>query len=189
MQCWRHPHKISTGRCRRCGKLFCETCLEAGPRRPVCWDCQGKPDDRRRGGVPLAVLLLLPAIVGPIGIVAYDEFSGAQRKRNEEEAIRALRDLASVQAQFREGDRENDNLLDYATTLAELGKAGLIDNDLADGEYRGYKFGLSGSTFDWLATATPISERTGVRNFMICTDGVVRLSRSGPALCSHVCFQ
>jgi hypothetical protein len=139
--------------------------------------------------VPLAVLLLLPAFLAPLGIVAYEEYTDARRGRNDSAAIGVLRALSSVQAQFREGDRDSDRILDYATSLAELEKAGLIDDDLADGLHRGYRFGLSGSTFDWLATATPVSERSGIRNFMICTDGVVRFSSTGRAVCSHGTIQ
>ncbi|MCZ6602506.1 MAG: hypothetical protein O6952_05830, partial [Planctomycetota bacterium] len=48
--------------------------------------------------------------------------------RNETAAIGALRTVSSVQAQFREGDREGDSTLDYATSMAELSNVGLIDS-------------------------------------------------------------
>ena len=111
-----------------------------------------------------------------------DEDSG--KASNETSAIGALRTLSSVQAQFREGDRDNDNILDYATSLVELSNAGLVDNVLGSGKRMGYVFSLTGSTFDWQASATPESEKTGARNFVICSDGVVRFSKSEAATCT-----
>ena len=89
----------------------------------------------------------------------------------------------------REGDRENDNFLDYATQLAELSTAGLVDNVLGTGTKSGYAFALSGSTFDWQASATPESTSTGTRNFIVCTDGVVRFSALSAATCSSAAIQ
>jgi hypothetical protein len=112
-----------------------------------------------------------------------------RKTANEVQAIGNLRKLSMSQARFREGDMDNDNILDYATTLKELHDAGLIDEDLGSGKAGGYIFSLSGSTFDWLTAATPESETTGTRNFIICTDGVVRFSSSGKASCSSPAIQ
>ena len=104
--------------------------------------------------------------------------------RNETAAIGAHRTVSSVQAQFRKGDREGDSSLDYATSMAELSLAGLIDRVLGGGTKSGYVFTLSGSTYFWMCQATPMSDRTGKRNFIVCTDGVIRFSSSGAATCS-----
>jgi hypothetical protein len=130
----------------------------------------------RRGGVPLIVILVVPPILAPILVMCYDEISGARKRRNEAGVMEAMRTIARSQATFREQDRDNDNILDYATDLAELEQAGLIDNAVADGLFKGYQFCLSGSTFDWRATADPTSERSGDRNFMVCTSGQVQSS-------------
>ena len=113
----------------------------------------------------------------------------ARRTGNETAAIGALRTIGSVQAQFREGDRENDSMLDYATSLGELSQVGLIDNVLGSGKKSGYIFSLSGSTYEWLCKATPIDEATGDRNFIVCTDGVVRFSTADEATCRSAAIQ
>lgn len=120
-------------------------------------------------------------------IVAWRDREGedpaAEEFRNMTDAIGSLRVIASAQAQFREGDREGDGTLDYATSLAELSQACLIDNVLGSGTKRGYVFSLSGSTYDWRASGTPVDDKTGKRNFTVCTDGVVRFASKGPADC------
>ncbi len=108
----------------------------------------------------------------------------------ETSVIGALRTISSVQAQFREGDRDNDNTLDYAQTLVELEQAGLIDKALGSGIKSGYIFKLSGDTFDWECTAEPEDTRLGLRNFIVCTDGVVRFANEGTwATCSSPAIQ
>ena len=109
--------------------------------------------------------------------------SEVREASNETRAIGALRTIASVQAQFREGDRENDSSLDYATSLAELSQAGLIDNVLGSGKKAGYIFTLSGSTYAWNCKAVPVDEKAGKRSFIVCTDGVVRFSTADEATC------
>ena len=127
---------------------------------------------------------IMPRLLGRIGDADYPPGMG-----NERAAIGALRTISSVQAQFREGDREGDRALDYATNLAELSYVGLIDNVLGSGTKSGYIFSLSGSTYEWLAAATPISERTGTRNFVVCTDGVVRFATDGAANCTSAAIE
>ncbi|MCZ6602208.1 MAG: hypothetical protein O6952_04315, partial [Planctomycetota bacterium] len=82
----------------------------------------------------------------------------------------------SVQAQFREGDREGDRLLDYASSMAELSNVGLIDNVLGSGTKNGYVFTLSGSTYEWKCEAVPADKKSKKRKFVVCVDGVVRFS-------------
>ncbi|MCZ6689275.1 MAG: DUF2059 domain-containing protein [Planctomycetota bacterium] len=125
---------------------------------------------------------------GPYGPVM-EKLLKARRRGNETSAIGALRTIASVQAQFREGDREGDSALDYATNIAELSNVGLIDNVLGTGTRSGYIFTVSGSTYEWFAAATPISEKTGKLNFIVCTDGVVRFAGRGAANCTSAAIQ
>ena len=94
-----------------------------------------------------------------------------------------------MQGQFRPGDRDNDGIADYAGSLAELSQAGLIDNVLGAGTKSGYRFVVTGDEEGWQATATPISESTGTRNFFIDPEGVVRFSSDGPATSSSPAIQ
>jgi hypothetical protein len=129
--------------------------------------------------MPITCLVLLI-----IALIAIPNFIKAVRKGNEEAAIRTLREIGAAEKEFREKDPDGDRHQDYATSLAELSHAGLIDGALAEGVVNGYLFRLSGGTHDWRCSATPLSGWRGKRNFIVCTDGVVRLSPSGPAACS-----
>ena len=144
---------------------------------------------RKQSGFTLIELMIVVAIIAIIAAIAIPNLIEARKTGNETSAIGALRTISSVQAQFREGDRDNDNVLDYAGSLTELSNAGLVDNVLGGGTKSGYTFAMSGSTFDWECSATPVSTSTGTRNFIICTDGVVRFSGSGAATCSSPAIQ
>lgn len=114
-------------------------------------------------------------IVIILGAVAIPSFLKARREGNEKAAIGALRDIAKVQPQFREGQVDGGVLQPrWASSLGELAEAGLIDHELASGTKRGYAYSLTGTADAWQATATPVSSGMGTRNFIVCTDGIVR---------------
>jgi hypothetical protein len=94
-----------------------------------------------------------------------------------------LREITSAQALFREQDADRDGALDYATSLAELRSANLIDAVLARGRKDGYEFKIhGGDMFTWSATASPIErDETGDRWGFIDESGVIRFSTTGPA--------
>ncbi|MCZ6689387.1 MAG: hypothetical protein O7H41_07275 [Planctomycetota bacterium] len=138
-----------------------------------------------RDGYTLRKLLIVVSMIALIAPLAlFPHLLEARKAENEISAIRALRVLAACQVPFRSSDRDSDGYLDYATSLQELSQVGLIDNVLGGGVMSGYVFTLSGSTYEWNCSATPISSNTGVRNFIVCTDGVVCFSSSGRAVCS-----
>ena len=97
----------------------------------------------------------------------------------ETQAIGDLRTISAVQAQFREGDREGDRALDYATSMKELMDAQLIDKKLGSGKKGGYVFTLSGSTYEWKCTAKPADKDSDLLSFIICVDGIVRFAPKG----------
>jgi hypothetical protein len=96
-----------------------------------------------------------------------------------------LRAIAAAQTKFRQMDYDGDRCLDYARSLGELRAAGLIDKEVG----RDYWFGLSGSTFEWLATATPVRPGGEDRNFLICYRGVVHFATGNRAFCNCGCVQ
>ena len=144
---------------------------------------------QRTKAITLIELIIVVAII-VIMIVAIVVFGMIEPPiaGNENAAIASLRTIASSQAQFREGEPEG-GIADYASSLQELSHVGLIDNVLGSGTKSGYVFALSGGTHEWHCTATPMSDRTGTRNFIVCTDGVVRFSTSGGADCSSAAIQ
>ncbi len=97
-----------------------------------------------------------------------------------------IRTISSIQGQLRYGDSE-EGFRGYVRSLEEMSNVGLIDNVLGSGMKSGYVFSLSGGTDEWHCTATPMSDRTGTRNFIVCTDGAVGFSSSGATTCPVFC--
>lgn len=198
MNCAKHQEKTAALGCSGCGKGLCEECLSEREVQTYCGACAMVGPGERKSGVPTWVWVMIALggliivacpVVFIVAAIAIPNLIEARKTGNETAAIGALRTIASVQAQFREGDREGDSTLDYATSLAELSGVGLIDNVLGSGTKAGYLFSLSGSTYDWQAWATPISSNTGARNFTVCTDGVVRFTSRGLADCMSAPLQ
>ena len=88
---------------------------------------------------------------------------------NESSAIATLRTLLTVQTLFRDTDRDDDGVLDYATSLAQLDVGNLVDSVLKAGKKQGYHF-------EWDATPPPQSTNTGNRHFFVDESGVIRFS-------------
>lgn len=99
----------------------------------------------------------------------------------ESSAIGSLKTLSSAQSLFREGDKEQDAVLDYGT-LCELGKTQLIDQVLASGRKYGYEFVCqpgAQAEFTWWAMARPLDRDAERRSFFVNHEGVIYYSRPG----------
>ena len=103
--------------------------------------------------------------------------SHAKRQVPVANAIGTLRELATAEAIFREGDKEHDGNLDYGM-LSELDNSRLIDSVLGHGTKQGYTFqatyGFSTSEFLWFSVANQIVPgKTGDRYFCANQAGVI----------------
>lgn len=131
----------------------------------------GLPSVTRAAGGTLvalvALVLLAPSLV---------EGKYARGRSGEAYAIGSLKTLATAQALFREGDKEQDGVLDYARGLGELEQAQLISGSLAAGVGRGWRIQLAASPaspeFVWMAVASPLEPGTA-RSFFVNQQGVV----------------
>jgi hypothetical protein len=133
---------------------------------------------RRELGACLGLLIPLAVMVG--AILAVKAIAGRRtwsRYERERAAVLELKRIAAAQSIFREGDKDQNGALDYGT-LAQLAKAGLIDEELGTGTKNGYLFeaapSASTSEFLWFATANPeVPTVTGDRYYATNHSGVI----------------
>ncbi|MCZ6690010.1 MAG: prepilin-type N-terminal cleavage/methylation domain-containing protein [Planctomycetota bacterium] len=130
-------------------------------------------------GITLLEMMIVVMLIAIIASILVPKLTESKTSANETSAIATLRVIMTAQVQFREGDDDLDTFLDYADSIAELSSVGLIDNVIGRGKKSGYLFSLSGSTYEWQATGTPVNENVGHRSFYIDTTGVVRFALSG----------
>src|SRR5436190_1348688 len=132
---------------------------------------------RANGGFTLIELMIVIAIIAIIAAIAIPNLIEARKGSNETAAIGALRTLVTAQGLFREGDRDQNGVLDYATDMTQLSNYSLIDSTLGGGTKQGYVFtiGNAGNTqFVWSAHASPVvAGKTGDREFFVDDSGVI----------------
>jgi prepilin-type N-terminal cleavage/methylation domain-containing protein len=138
---------------------------------------------KKNSGFTLIELMIVIAIIAIIAAIAIPNLIEARKGSNEAAAIGALRTMVTAQSLFREGDKDHNGILDYATTTAQLGTANLIDSTLATGTKQGYCFTMQNATqtqFQWSAIASPVVQgKTGDRQFWVDESGVIRYSTTG----------
>ncbi len=141
------------------------------------------------GIVIAAVGAILLVIVVIIAAIAVPNLLRARMQANEASAISSLRTLVSSNAMFYQGEMESDGLHDYAESLVELERAGLIDTMLGSGTKSGYVFtyepvykpgddgGPSAEVEGYACYADPITPgETGRRQFFMDQDGTIRVA-------------
>lgn len=151
------------------------------PRAPTAARGEVRPQVAGAGLIVLGVLGTITVLM-PHGITRYG-------RGNEAAAIGALKTITTSQTLFREGDKDVNEVLDYAASTIELSDASIIDSLLGKGVTRGYVFRVihsaTTSEFLWAAAADPLGPpgASGDRAFMTNHTGVIyyRLAVEGPA--------
>ncbi len=169
------PVEASAAKCPHCGEAL--------------FDDGGAPPPKSSKAVILIVIVVAAfgfcAFVGIIAAIAIPNLIEARKHGNEAAAIGALKTISTSQTLFREGDKDGDEFLDYASNLQELSDAYLIDMVLGSGVKQGYVFQVASAPdtpeFLWMATASPAAPgTTGDRYFVINHAGVIYYSNTAP---------
>ena len=143
-----------------------------------CLDCRSA--GRRAAGFTLVELLVVLALIG-ILIALLNESVRERQKQNQQAIFTEVGAIASAQQQFRDQDLDGDGADDYGS-LAELGDAGLIGMEVADGMHAGYGLALATQpppdpAYD--LTVVPESPYTGVLRFYVDQTRIIRRAEEG----------
>ena len=148
---------------------------------------------RSSRGFSLIELLIVVAIILIIAAIAIPNFLRARISANESSAAASVRVISNSQVAYGAAYP----LVGYAASLANLGgpagctpssaTACLVDTAISNGSKSGYTLFTagfaSGGAFntEFVSSSAPITyNTTGIRNFCIATDGVLRIN-PGPA--------
>lgn len=145
-------------------------------------------------GFSLIELLIVIAIILIIAAIAIPNFLRARISANEASAASSVRKIATAEAAY----SASYPTIGYAAALSNLGgpatgcvpsttTACILDAVLTGGQKSGYQFAALGSSTgggsvnsEFVVGSSPVTYPTsGVRNFCMVTDGVLRIDTTG----------
>lgn len=158
---------------------------------------------RRQEGFSLIELLIVVAIILIIAAIAIPNLIRAKISANESAAAAGIRQISTAQITY----ASTYQAAGFAVSLSSLGPGGsncssgpsstnacILDSVLSSGSKSGYQFLSVGSgggsgipNTEFVAGSAPLSyNSTGVRNFCMVTDGVLRIDPGPTAIAPDV---
>jgi prepilin-type N-terminal cleavage/methylation domain-containing protein len=120
-------------------------------------------------GFSLLELLIVVAIILIIATIAIPSLLRSRQAANESAAVATLRTINTAQVTYLSSNGGN-----YGT-ISNLVGAGLLDSRF-NGSVGGYNYTVVASSYDYTATADPVSSNSGRYGYYSLPDAVIRYS-------------
>ncbi|MFP4173877.1 MAG: prepilin-type N-terminal cleavage/methylation domain-containing protein [Candidatus Hydrogenedentota bacterium] len=151
---------------------------------------------KKNAGFTLIELMIVVAIIAIIAAIAIPNLLRSRMSANEASAVGAMRTISTGEISYQAAGFDSVDGVNLFGTLPDLydptgedPSLGFIDATIGDGNHQsqGYEFEATPDETDptYTATATPMSTRTGHRNFFVDESGVIRANGGEAADASH----